>query len=104
MTDRQLKMSKELIKIANEYLNSISNRTSLITITRADIAPNFKNASLYISVFPDDKEEAALVFLERKTRDMYDFLKSRIKGKVVPRITFIKDEGEKNRQRIDLLV
>lgn len=104
MSQRQEKMNKELVKIGNEYLNSISNRTSLITVTRADISPNFRSATLFVSIFPDTKEEAALVFLERKQRDIHQFLKQRMTSKVIPRITFTLDIGEKNRQRIDLLL
>lgn len=104
MSQRQDKMNKELVRIGNEYINSISNRLSLITVTRADISPNFRSAKLFVSVFPDKEEGAAMVFLKRKERDIYTFLKGRMTSKIIPRITFHIDIGEKNRQRIDLLM
>ena len=104
MSQRQDKMAKELIKVVNEFLTDMSNRTSMITITRADISPDFKRAAVYVSIFPDDKEEEAFVFLQRQTRHLYPFLKTRLKVKFIPLVEFKLDLGEKNRQRIDQLV
>jgi ribosome-binding factor A len=101
---RQNNLAKELIKVANEFLSDISNRTSLITITHADVAPNMRRATIYVSIFPDEKEQEAFVFLERQTRNFYTFMKSRIKIKFLPQVNFALDIGEKNRQRIDQLV
>lgn len=104
MTTRQEKMSKELKKIGSQFLSEISNRSSIITITRADIAPNFKNATFYVSIFPEDKEEEAFEFISRRTRDLRDFVKKNLKTKHIPQISFEIDLGEKNRQNIDQLL
>lgn len=87
-----------------QYLEQHSDRTSLITITRVDLIHNAKLARCYISVFPREKEEAALGFATRSLSDLRAFIASKTKTKFIPSFEFIIDEGEKNRQRIDELL
>ncbi|PIT91489.1 hypothetical protein COU17_00695 [Candidatus Kaiserbacteria bacterium CG10_big_fil_rev_8_21_14_0_10_49_17] len=101
MSERQLKMSALISELAAEFLGSESNRLSLITVTRADISPDFARATIYISVFPDDKEEEALHFTRRKRAAFRDMLKKRLSVRRIPFVEFELDYGEKNRQRID---
>jgi ribosome-binding factor A len=104
MTTRQEKMIKELRKLGSEFLSEISNRSSLITITRVDVSPDFKKATLFLSIFPQDKEHEAMAFIERRARDLRDHLKKHLRTKNIPVVTFEIDTGEKNRQRIDQLL
>lgn len=89
--------------VAN-YINIESNRTSLITVTNIDLAPDMERATVLISVYPEEKAKAALDFLNRKRDDVRDYIKKHSKLRRLPRVTFAIDEGEKNRQRIDELL
>ena len=104
MSDRQQKISDTLLAVAGQYIAREANRDTLITPTNATISPDLKNATIYLSVFPDTKEKQALAFVERHQSDFRSFMKSRVHFKVLPRITFAIDYGEKNRQRIDDLL
>tara|TARA_B100000508_G_scaffold60333_1_gene47257 strand:+ start:302949 stop:303272 length:324 start_codon:yes stop_codon:yes gene_type:complete len=103
MTERQEKVREELLKIAGEFISREANRNNLITATDASISPDLKQATVFISVFPNDNEQGALAFLKRHRNDFRTFLKQRISFKVLPFVDFKIDEGEKNRQRIDEL-
>lgn len=104
MTERQEKMSKEMTRVASTFISENSNRSSLITITRTDISPDFKNITFYVSILPVDTQETAILFLNRKRSDLKHYLKKNLATRVIPFVTFKADEGEKNRQRIEELL
>ena len=94
----------ELIKgLAAEFLSRESDRTSIITVTRADISSDFKNATIYFTVYPEKSEEAALFFAKRKRSEFKKYAREKINMKRIPFFDFEIDMGEKNRQQIDKL-
>ena len=92
--------AEELAHIAAEYVSREANRDTLITVTRAMVSPNGKRATVFVSVFPEAKEESALHFLVRHGTDFRSYLKGRAKFRVIPFIEFAIDEGEKNRRTV----
>ena len=81
-----------------------NNRTSLITVTSASVSRDFKKATVFITVLPDSKEKAALLFVKRKRSELRDYLKKFLKTRNAPFVDIEIDYGEKNRQRIDELL
>lgn len=104
MSERQNKVAEEIAHLSAEFLARESNHTSLITITRADISPDLKKATIFFTVLPDDKEEEALYFLMRKRGDVREHIRKHTSLKSLPYIDFAVDHGEKNRQHIDTLL
>lgn len=102
-TERQNKVNQSLTQIISDFINQNSNRQSLITVTRCDVAPNLSSAIAYISILPDEKEGPGLDFLKRKERDLFEFAKKKSELRKIPKISFAVDHGEKNRQRINQL-
>lgn len=98
---RQYKVSEELAHQAGLFIARESNGTSLITVTRADVAPDLKNTTIFVSVLPKSQEETALAFLKRVRTDFHEFLKQKTVLRNVPTVDFMLDFGEENRQRID---
>jgi len=94
-------MKKELMRLAALFFAQNSNRTSMITVTSINIAPDLKRATIGISVLPESHEEQAVLFAGRRTRDMRDFMGSQLKTKFIPRLEIVIDQGEKNRRRIE---
>ncbi len=88
---------------AAEYLARNAGPGSLITVTRVSVSANEKFATIYITVLPVEKEEAALGFARRNVHDLKSYLREHIKMHHIPHVDFIIDDGEKNRQRIDEL-
>lgn len=104
MSTRQEKVSDVLLQHAGEFIAREANRNALITPTHVSISPDLKNATIFVTVFPQSHEEPALAFLKRQRNDFRTFLKQRISFKVLPFVDFVIDEGEKNRQRLDELM
>ena len=104
MLNRNDRMKESLRHLAAEFLNLESNRATLITVTDINITKDSKNATILISVFPDDKIKGALDFVKRKRKDFNEYIKTHGKLKRIPRIQFDIDRGEQNRQHIDKLL
>lgn len=100
-TKRQMQVSEIIAHAAADYFARESNYESLITITRADISPDLKNALIFLSVLPKSAEESVLEFAKRSRSDFRDYIKSKSRLKFLPTFDFEIDYGEKNRQLID---
>lgn len=101
---RQNKVAEEIAHQAGEFLaRNIKAGGSLVTVTRADIAPDLKNVNIFVSVLPKSHEDEVLVTLKRLRTDFHDYLKAKTVLRNVPTVDFTIDFGEANRQKIDEL-
>ncbi|HWO06999.1 MAG TPA: ribosome-binding factor A [Candidatus Paceibacterota bacterium] len=101
---RQNKVSEEIAHQAGIFLvKFVRAGGSLITVTRADIAPDLKNVTVFVSVLPKSHEEEILHTLKRLRTDFHDYLKDVTVLRDVPTVDFEIDIGEANRQRIEEL-
>lgn len=98
---RQIQVSETLAHLAGDYFARESNRESLITVTRADVSPDLKNVTIFISVLPESYEEPVLHFARRSRTPFREFIKKHAAMRFLPNVDFEIDYGEKNRQRID---
>lgn len=98
------KINKEMRKLFAQFIEKESNKESLVTITRCEISSDRKNIDVLVTVFPQDKEQQVIRFLDRRKWDAREYMKKRIQTRVIPFVTFKIDEGEKNRQKIDQLL
>ncbi len=103
MTLRQDKVKENIQNITAQFLETESNRTSLITVTGANVSVDLKRATIFISVLPDSEEEAALNFVKRRRKDLRHYLQKKLQMRSIPFLDFEIDYGEKNRRRIDEL-
>jgi len=101
---RNEKAANQIKELSAEFLERENNRTSLITVTSCSTSPDFKNATVFITVLPDEKEHDALDFAKRKRKELRKFLKKKMKVKIIPFLDIKIDQGEKNRQKIDELL
>ena len=102
-TRRQTQVSERIAQLAGEFLERESNHQALITVTRATVSPDLKNATIFLSVLPASEEEHALAFAKRHLSDFREYARTRAVMKFLPFFDFKIDDGEKNRQRIDEL-
>ncbi len=103
MNLKDQKLASIISELAADYLVKESNRTSLITITRAEVLNRGKRAIVYFTVLPDSEEKSAWEFIRRKRSDFRKFIIGKKVVGFAPSIDFQIDLGEKNRQRIDEL-
>jgi ribosome-binding factor A len=100
-SERQLKVSGELKNIAADFFERESNGASLITVTRCEISRDLKYSTIFLSVLPESKEEAAINFARRMRPELKQYVKKRFKAKTIPFFEVELDYGEKNRQHLD---
>jgi ribosome-binding factor A len=88
---------------AAEFIAREAGPRSLITVTRVMLSNDAREATIFITVLPDDAADVALAFLQRNRRDLAEFFRTRVRGAFPPHFEFVLDRGEKNRQRLDEL-
>ncbi len=98
--DRTELMAREIAHAAGRFIARESNRQSLITVLRVALSPDFANATIYVSVFPEEQEKPALDFLKRSRGDFRAWIADEVRFKRVPTFDFKIDMGEKNRQEV----
>ena len=104
MPRREEKVANLIKELSAVFLERESNLTSLLTVTSASISPDLKNATILITVLPEEKENEALEFAKRKRRELREYLRENLKTKNIPFLDIALDRGEKNRQKIDELL
>ncbi len=98
---RQQKTIELLKHLASQFLERESSRNALITVTDATISDDYKEARIFFTVFPDNREEAVLDFVKRKRSEFKHYVKQNSQMGRIPFFDFAIDLGEKNRQHID---
>lgn len=102
-SQRQNQVSEQLAHLAADFLGKESNRQSLLTVTRADVAPDLSKATVFFTVMPESYQATALDFTKRKRTEFRTFLKKHTKLRRLPFVEFEIDYGEKHRQHLDTL-
>jgi ribosome-binding factor A len=102
-SQKQHQINALLARLAAEYIHATASKISMITVTHADVSPDAKNATIYVSVLPESSEHSALDFLRRSRADIREYIKQNTKLRVLPFIDIELDYGEKNRQRVQEL-
>lgn len=92
-----------LTQLAASYISREAGRSTLITPTRTLLSKNRKQATIFVSVYPNEQTDHALAFLARHKDLFRSELKKTTRLAILPYITFELDHGERNRQRIDEL-
>ncbi len=103
MNIKDQRFEEILRDMAARFLALESNRTSMITVTKVESRDRGALASIFITVFPETQEEAAIDFLKRKRSDFRDFVKENARLMRIPFFDFEIDRGEKARQKIDAI-
>lgn len=103
-TERQLKVEQQVLGIVQDFFQRESSGLSMITVTRADISRDMKHGTIFISVFPENKEESAINFAKRMRSEMRHYVMKRLPVKVIPFFEVEIDYGEKNRLHVEKLL
>lgn len=96
---------EELMKEkAAEFIVREAVSSPLITVTRALSDNKRKSVTIFFTTIPEEKEDGALAFVNRKKSEFVAFLKDNVRLRAIPHITFQIDYGERNRQNVDSLL
>ena len=88
MKDRRETTRQVLRDAAAEFIAREAGPQSLITVTRADVSSDFRNATFFISVLPEEQSGAALGLLNRNIFELKKFLAEHTKLPRAPHIEF----------------
>lgn len=103
-SDRKIRASAMIQELAATFIRQEANTNPLITVTSVDLSPDLSRAIIFVTTIPDGREADALIFLKRNATNFRNFLKKKMRIKVIPHIEFLIDAGEKHRQHMDEMV
>lgn len=104
MDTHKEKIEEMIHRLSAEFFERESNRDALVSVTHAMLSSDNKNATIYLSVLPEDKEKAVLDFAKRMRPELREYIKERMRARVIPFLEVEIDMGEKHRQKIDNLL
>jgi ribosome-binding factor A len=104
MRDHTEQFALRLQEAAAQYVASVSNRTSLITVTRTKLTRAGDQVTFFVTVYPESAEAPALGFLMRKRGECKAYLKEHVPARQLPHVEFALDVGDKHRRRVDELL
>ena len=103
-SQRQIQIALEIKAIAQDFFQRESSGASLITVTNTEVSKDMKHGTIFISVLPENKEDAAINFAKRMRSELRQAVMKRLPIKVIPFFEVEIDYGEKHRQNIDKIL
>ena len=103
-SQRQLQVEQQVLGIVQDFFQRESSGASMITITRTEISRDMKHGTIFMSVLPENKEDAAINFAKRMRSELRHYVMKRLPVKVIPFFEVEIDYGEKNRLHVDELL
>lgn len=76
----------------------------LVTLSRVDCTANLIEAKVYISVFPDDREDEIMKFLNRAVYAIQQKINKKLKMRPIPKIIFVIDKNFSKAGRVEELL
>ncbi len=95
-------LQKELGNIFLPYAKEMQG--TLITVTEVRISPDLAIAKVFLSVFPIEKSEMVLDFINEKQKTIRFELGKKVQLRIVPELTFFIDETMEELEKIDRLL
>lgn len=77
-----------LQQLAAEYLEEKNSGLAMLTVFEAVLSRDGRLATIYVSVFPPEREGEAKKFVDRERSDFREHIKSHSRMRVIPRINF----------------
>lgn len=88
---RNERATEILAREAALFIAQEAGSESIITVVRAESANGGERATIFISVFPEEKARSAVAFLARQREAFSDHLKRHARLKL-PRVDFLLDD------------
>lgn len=90
--------------VASSFIRFEINPAPMVTVMRVEVANDLRSAKVFISVFPEEKEKEILTALKKKKRELKNFMKDKIKMRILPSVTFEADKSWRMEKRINELL
>lgn len=83
--NRSERVAEHIRAFVADFINKESSHKSLITVTKVFVYDSFKKAIIFVTVLPENQEDAVVDFLNRKRGEIQTYLKKHGKLSVIPR-------------------
>lgn len=93
-SDRKGRVTEIIAREAAQFIMREAGSGSLITVIRAESVAHGDRILVFVSIFPEDKAQAALAFLERHREAFSNHLKTHARLRPLPRVEFMLDNHE----------
>lgn len=93
-SERQRRASEIIAHEAAQFISREAGSGSLITVIRAEPVAHGDRVLVFVSIFPEDKAQPALAFLNRQREAFSDHLKTHTRLRPLPRVDFLLDNRE----------
>lgn len=103
MTLRQDKLGVLFKKLIAQFLGPYAEG-SVVTVVQCVVSRDIKHAKAFIAIYPQNKENDVVLSIQEKQKELQDFLRKNTRMKSVPRVMFIVDRGEEQREKINKLL
>lgn len=96
------KINQLLKEVVSDILfrNVDISRENLITISRVETSKDLKNSTIYLTVFPENKEIDVIGQIGRQIYEIQKTLNRTLRTKPVPRVRFEIDKLAKAEQKV----
>jgi len=98
-SELQKQIYKGVKKFVGDYCEGV-----LISVSRVDVTEDLVECKVYLSVFTVSKNYTVNEILKQineKNKEIREFVAHNIKLRYMPKLIFIKDEGEENAAKVD---
>ena len=93
-TERKGRVTEIVAREAAQFIAREAGNNSLITVIRAQSTSHGDRILVFVSIFPEEKSQTALAFLERQREEFSEHLKTHARLRPLPRIDFLLDNRE----------
>jgi ribosome-binding factor A len=106
-------MKKRILRVNQLIQKELSNillreiefpLSTLVTVTRVEVSPDFNLAKVYISCLPEKNSSLILRTLKNQIYHLQQELNKRLTMKIVPRIEFVEEFKTKEAGKIEELL
>jgi len=101
MSERHERVMSLIQELAATFIQHEANTDPLITITKVNTSPDFRNVTIFFTTLPEGQEDDARIFLKRNGRELRQYIKKKSNLKIIPNLDFALDVGERHRQHTD---
>lgn len=103
MPDRIPKLNKHIQRVFGEILQQEADVPVgvMVTISKVDVRPNLRSATVWLYVYPAEKGEATVDHLKEQLYDLQGALNRELQLRPLPRIILRLDHGIEHAQHIE---
>jgi len=101
---RQERVNVLLRNLVSSFIKSEIGREAMVTVMRVETSRDLRQAKIFISVFPEEKEKEVLELLKKKSPQLHHYLKSQLRMKFLPIVSFEIDRAAKIERKIEKIL